>query len=116
VDGLFTPGAPAAIREATKTTMLGTPQHVIVSAMKGMLDPAIWKEDKIEAPLLVVLARSPMWTDDYEAFVRGLAPHLDYHVMEGVGHFLMLEKPAEFNEILSGFLEKMGLIKPPTKP
>jgi pimeloyl-ACP methyl ester carboxylesterase len=69
-----------------------------------MLDPAIWKEDRIDAPVLCVLARSPFWSDDYEAFVRKLAPRLEYRVLDGVGHFLMLQKPDDFNAILSLFL------------
>jgi pimeloyl-ACP methyl ester carboxylesterase len=30
--------------------------------------------------------------------------------MEGAGHFLMVDKPQEFNEILSGFLSREGLL------
>jgi pimeloyl-ACP methyl ester carboxylesterase len=46
----------------------------------------------------------PSRTADYEAFLRKLAPGLDYQVMDGVGHFLMLQKPEEFNAMLSAFL------------
>jgi pimeloyl-ACP methyl ester carboxylesterase len=30
--------------------------------------------------------------------------------MDGVGHFLMLEKPAEFNAALSAVLQKFGVL------
>ena len=40
------------------------------------------------------------------------APRLDYRVVEGAGHFLMLDKPAEFHETLSNFLRENGLLKP----
>ena len=94
-----------------KAVTRATPQHVAVSAMKGMLDPAVWKEDKIEVPVQVILAKSPFWSADYEQFVRKLAPQVDYRVMDGVGHFLMAEKPDEFNAVLADFLKKQGLIK-----
>jgi pimeloyl-ACP methyl ester carboxylesterase len=32
--------------------------------------------------------------------------------MEGVGHFLMMEKPREFNDLMSAFLKKEGFLKP----
>jgi pimeloyl-ACP methyl ester carboxylesterase len=31
--------------------------------------------------------------------------------MEGVGHWLMLERPAEFNALLTDMLRKFGLIE-----
>ena len=74
-------------------------------------NPANWNDDKIEAPLQVILAKSPFWNAEYEQFVRQLAPQVDYRVMEGVGHFLMMEKPKEFNELMAGFLKKEGLLK-----
>jgi pimeloyl-ACP methyl ester carboxylesterase len=52
-----------------------------------------------------------MWTGDYLAYVRGLSPRADYRTVEGVGHFLMLEKPAEFNATLIEMLEGSGLLE-----
>jgi pimeloyl-ACP methyl ester carboxylesterase len=80
--------------------------------MKGMLDPAIWKDDPIKVPLQVILAKNPFWNSDYEKYVRTLAPQVEYHVIDGVGHFLMLEKPKEFNDLLAGFLRAQGVLKP----
>ncbi len=37
--------------------------------------------------------------------------NLEYRSMDGVGHFLMMEKPGEFNEWLTAFLMKNGLLK-----
>ena len=111
VDSMFTPQTPAEVRKAVKEGMPSAPQHVAVSAMRETFNPANWNDDKIEAPLQVILARSPFWNAEYEQFVRQLAPQVDYRVMEGVGHFLMMEKPKEFNELMAGFLKKEGLLK-----
>jgi pimeloyl-ACP methyl ester carboxylesterase len=100
------PPEQAALRDSVKTAMTKTPQHVLVSAAQSMLDPANFREDSIRVPLLNVLAKSPFWTEDYETFLRKLAPGVDYSVMDGVGHFLMLQKPEEFNAMLSAFLAK----------
>ena len=100
---MFT-GVDPALAEPAKAVMLATPQHVVVSAGRAMFDPAIWKDDPIRVPLLVVLAKSPFWNDEYEAFVRKLAPGVQYKVLDGVSHFLMLQKPDEFNALLAAFL------------
>jgi pimeloyl-ACP methyl ester carboxylesterase len=112
VDRAFSKEAPAGLRQSVKAIMQSAPQHVAVAATRGMVDPAIWKDDEIKVPLLVILAKNPFWTADYEKYVRKLAPQVDYQVMDGVGHFLMMEKPAEFNKRLSAFLEKQGVLKP----
>ena len=36
-----------------------------------------------------------------------LYPKLEYHEIAGTGHFLMMEKPQEFNRLLTDFLTKV---------
>lgn len=109
VDGMLQPVADAAEREHIRGVMLATPQHVMVGGLEAVGDPAIWAEDPIHVPLLAVMARSPFWTPEYEAFVRRLAPGADYRMMDGVSHFLMMDRPGEFNDIVSGWLAGHGL-------
>jgi pimeloyl-ACP methyl ester carboxylesterase len=111
IDGMMGPQVSAALREQIKTSMLSTPQSVAISAMEGMADESIWKQDKINVPVLAILAKTPFWPPDTEQLFRSLAPTLDYQRWEGVSHFLMMEKPKEFNEALAGFLNKNNLIK-----
>lgn len=104
IDGM-TETAEAAVRESLRATAVETPQYVLVGTLEGsFLDPAIWKDDKIAVPLEVIVAKSPHWTDEYQTWVRTLAADVDLEVIEGSGHFVMLEKPAEFNERLEKFL------------
>jgi pimeloyl-ACP methyl ester carboxylesterase len=51
-----------------------------------------------------------MWTADYQAYVRSLSGQTDYYAIDGAGHFLMLEKPKEFNAALKEALQKFHLI------
>src|SRR6267143_2176576 len=92
--------------------ILATPQHVMRSAMEGMFDAsqAAWDLPKGTVPVLVINAKNPMWTPEYETHVRSLSPKTDYPTTENVGHFLMLEKPAEFNAALLEMLEKFDLV------
>ncbi|MBI4752681.1 MAG: alpha/beta hydrolase [Acidobacteria bacterium] len=111
INGMFPNPAQTTLRDEVKAQMLAAPQFVVVGAMKGMLDQSIWKDDKIDVPVLHILSKSPMWTADYEKYVWTIAPKTEYTQMDGVGHFLMMEKPDEFNRILHDFLKKNGVVK-----
>lgn len=111
VDGMLTPVKSPKLREEIKTSMLSTPQHVAVSAMEAMADPAIWGEDKIDVPVLAVLAKAPFWPADNEKFYRSIAPDLDYQMWDGVSHFLMMEEPDKFNRTVVIFLAKIKFIR-----
>ena len=100
-----------ALRKEIKSAMLRPPQHVVVSEFEAVIDPAIWEQDKIMVPTLLILAKQPAWSGEYEQFVRDLVPNLDYQIWEGVSHFIMVEKPQEFNEAVLAFLEKNNLLK-----
>ena len=104
------PQLPAETQERIKTSFLNTPQHVIVSAMEGMNDDSIYGPDKMNVPVLAILAKSPFWPADTEQFFRSISPNLDFHMWEGVGHFLMMERPKQFNEAVMVFLNKNSLL------
>ncbi len=97
--------------EEIRATMMSTPQHVMVGAFEAMMDETIWKDDKISAPTLAVMAKQPQWNAEYETFVRGLVPGIDYQVWEGVSHFLMMDEPQKFNDTVLAFLKKNKLVK-----
>jgi len=109
VDNMTSSIADTALREKIKTTMLRTPQYVGVSEFEATLDPELWKPDKITVPVLMLLAKQPAWNAEYEQFARSIVSTLDYQVWEGVSHFLMMEKPEEFNRAIVTFLEKHKL-------
>jgi pimeloyl-ACP methyl ester carboxylesterase len=109
--GMAGPNLSAELKERIQASFLNTPQHVLVSAMEGMADQSIWGQDKISVPVLAIMARSPFYAPDTEQFYHSMAPNLDFQLWEGVGHFLMMEKPNEFNEAVIAFLDKNKLLK-----
>jgi pimeloyl-ACP methyl ester carboxylesterase len=109
--GMEGPNLSAELKERIQASFLNTPQHVLVSAMEGMADQSIWGQDKISVPVLAIMARSPFYAPDTEQFYHNMAPNLDFQMWEGVGHFLMMEKPKEFNEAVIAFLDKNKLLK-----
>ena len=106
IESMTSPIQDAGLREKIKTAMMRTPQYVAASEFDSTLDPELWKPDKINVPVLMILAKQPIWSAEYEQFVRGIVPDLDYQVWENVSHFLMMEQPERFNSALIAFLEK----------
>jgi len=100
----------AADKERVKTSAWSTPQHVLVSAMEAMAEESLYGTDKINVPVLAILAKSPFWPADTEEFFRSLAPDLEYQMWDGVSHFLFLDKPKEFNAAVIAFVDKKKLL------
>ena len=112
INSMFPNPGTEALRDRVRDEILATPQHVMRSSMDSMFSPdqPAWDLAKVAVPVLVINAKNPMWTPEYESYVHSLSPQTDYRVIEGTGHFLMLEKPAEFNAALLDMLEKFGLV------
>lgn len=110
-NGMMGLSLPAEAQHRIRAATLETPQPVLVSAMEGMADPSIWGDDQIKVPVLAILAKNPYYPPDIEQSFRSVAPNIDYQMWEGVGHFLMMEKPKEFNEAVLTYLNKNKLLK-----
>jgi len=100
-----------ADKERVKASFLSTPQYVMVSAMDAMYTDTLYAPDKINVPVLAILAKSPFWPPDTEQFLRSLAPDLTFQMWEGVSHFLFMDRPKEFNATVIAFLDEKKLLK-----
>ncbi len=109
--GMSGPNLQAEAQARIQASFLNTPQHVVVSAMEGMADASIWGEDKINVPVLAVMAKNPFFPPNIEVSFRAIAPTMEFQMWDGVGHFLMMEKPKQFNEVALAFLDKNKLLK-----
>ena len=101
------------LRDRVASEMLATPQHVMLGGMQAMFSPehSDWVLKKIDAPVAIINAPGFLWNHGYEAYIRSATPQADYMIMDGVGHFPMLERPAEFNATLSAMLRKYGSLE-----
>jgi pimeloyl-ACP methyl ester carboxylesterase len=115
IHSMFKKPGTEALRDRVLADVLSTPQHVMSGAMEGMFGEGQpnWDLKKVDVPVIVINAPNPMWTAEYEAYVKGLSPKTEYRVIEDVGHVLTLENPAEFNRVLIEYLEKYELIEKP---
>ena len=112
IGAMFPIPGTETLHDRVLSELLATPQYVMLGAMEGMFGEGRpgWDLKKVDVPVLVINANNPIWTDEYKEYVRSLSSQTDYCTIEGVGHWLMLEKPAEFNAALTGMLAKFDLI------
>jgi pimeloyl-ACP methyl ester carboxylesterase len=102
VQGMFTPATTPELRTKIHAMMLAAPESTAAGAMEAMLDPTIWKGDVLSMPILGLYADKS--TAGNPGYRKDHFPHMEYHEIPGTGHFLMLERPAEFNRLLLEFL------------
>ena len=105
------PNLSAEVKQRISSASMSTPQNVLVSAFEGMLDNSIWTEDKINVPVLAIMAKTALLPPNAEESFRTIAPKLDFQIFDGVGHFLMMEKPKEFDAAVIAWLDKNALLK-----
>jgi pimeloyl-ACP methyl ester carboxylesterase len=75
-----------------------------------MTDPKVYvKDPPIGVPVLGVY--TSQWPKDYRPEIAGFIPKLDYRTLDGAGHFLMMERPDAFNDLVRAFLRQQGLLK-----
>ena len=112
VKSMFPMPGTEELRDQVMSEMLATPQYVIVGMAEGRWEPSqpTWELENVKVPLLVLNTRNPIYTPEYEAYARSLSARTDYRTFEGVGHFMMLEKPAMFNSALADMLHEFNLL------
>jgi pimeloyl-ACP methyl ester carboxylesterase len=110
LEGMLGPVKDAELRDWIRERMLATRAQVAMSAMDSMNDLRIWQEDKINVPVLAIMAKSPFWQEDEEGFFRSVAPDLDFKMWEGASHFLMMERSREFNSEVAAFINTKKLL------
>ena len=104
VRGMFGPATTPELQQHILKMMLGTKEAAAAGAMTATWDQSWVKNDPITVPVLGVYAARPLASR--EAITR-IFPKVEYHEIPGSAHFLMMEKPDEFNQLLSAFLRKV---------
>ena len=110
---MMLPGTDSQLREWILSDMSAAPPAVALSAMDELLSQYITGEaarifDEIRIPVITVNA--DMWPIDYEANRRHMFSY-DAIVLKGADHFLMMNRPEEFNRALEKAIQM--LVKKP---
>ena len=102
VEQMILPSMKPQLREWILADMSAAPSAVALSASKSMMTQYITGEaakifHEIRAP--VVSVNCDMWPVDYEANRRNMS-FFEAIILKGADHFLMLDRPKEFNQAL----------------
>jgi pimeloyl-ACP methyl ester carboxylesterase len=104
VRSFFSASTTAAMQTRILEMMLGAPEVTAVGAMDATREPAGQTDDVPAVPILGLYAGPSRIAS--QASVQSHFPAAEYTQIPGTGHFLMLEKPEEFNRLLLAFLAK----------
>ena len=101
IGGFFNTASTPAIQAKVRSMMLSAPEATAIGAMIASREPAGQTTEIKDFPILGIYAGRPLATKEA---VRSRFPKTEYVQISGTGHFLMMEAPAKFNELLLGFL------------
>jgi pimeloyl-ACP methyl ester carboxylesterase len=105
IRGMFVDSTPGELREHILAMMLAAPAATANGAMGAMFTPADDAGDVIEAPALAVVAGTGQIPSADS--IADIVPDFEASQLAGTGHFLMMEKPEEFNRLLAEFLDRI---------
>jgi pimeloyl-ACP methyl ester carboxylesterase len=103
IENMFSPADDPLRKAEIKAGMLATPQHVMLSSMRGnaQIDSAA-VASAIRQPVLVISAGHIGFSDP--SVMSTQYPHMRFAQTTGSGHFNMVEVPAQVNAMLERFL------------
>ena len=105
IRGMFTPATPKPLQEHVLKMMMAAPEATAYGAMVATFDPKIWGSDVMTMPVLGLFAdKSALGNPE---ITKKVLPNYEHHEVAGTGHFVMMEKPREFNALLTAFVDKL---------
>jgi pimeloyl-ACP methyl ester carboxylesterase len=109
VEEMISPQTDPQLREWILSDMSAAPPAVALNAMNNMMSQYITGEaakifDEIRIPVITV--NGDMWPVNYEANRRHMLS-FDAIVLKGADHFLMLNRPEQFNRALEKAISKI---------
>lgn len=102
IESMFSDATTDATREHIRHVMTTAPDSVAAGAMRGMFAPGFWHADQIDVPMLEIASSGSTFMT--EESLRSRFPKAELKRIAGTGHFLMMEKPAEFDAMLLEWL------------
>ena len=104
IRGMFTPSTPAAVQQHVLKMMLAPPEATASGAMIATFASADLNNEVSMVPVLGIYAGTPMAN---RGSLKKTFPNSEYVQVAGTGHFVMMERPEEFNRLLLAFLGKI---------
>jgi pimeloyl-ACP methyl ester carboxylesterase len=103
---LFHPGEHMELQAWALKIMLAMDREVVARIMEGLSGYDLETAFRLSGvPIRAI--NGDLWPTQIEAN-RKVAPDFEAVIMRGAGHYPMLERPDEFNEILSGVVNRLA--------
>jgi sigma-B regulation protein RsbQ len=102
IKGMFVAGTSETLRAEILEVMLGTPEATATGSRNAMFDAAIQSDRRIPVPAMSIYAGTAQLAQQQST--KEMFPAWESTQIPETGHFLMMEKPEEFNRLLAGFL------------
>ncbi|MFC0528672.1 alpha/beta fold hydrolase [Phytohabitans kaempferiae] len=102
----FTPDTPDDVRSKLLTVALATPEETAIAIRSAKMRERGRRYPQSDVPALAIYGASSKLPD--EVLVRSSLSNYESRQIDGTGPFLMMERPDEFSDALSGFLIRVG--------
>lgn len=107
IRSMFSAATTPEMQKRILTMMLRPPETTAKGAMGSMADPAVWDNHVLKIPALAIFAAT--YGGNSLDVTKSYLPDLQFLNVPGTGHFLMMEKPAEFNQHVMAFVDRQTL-------
>ncbi|MGA2713214.1 MAG: alpha/beta hydrolase [Bryobacteraceae bacterium] len=97
IRGMFGKSATPALQEHILKMMLAAPETTAYQAMAATFAGGNWTEETIAVPALGIYADHSAANDP--GYFKKIFPNGSTVEVPSTGHFVMMEKPAEFNKL-----------------
>jgi pimeloyl-ACP methyl ester carboxylesterase len=108
INMLFLPDTPKLLKEEIMNASRKVPLPVAKALINGVEESMeYWEEKTVNIPCLAVYSPAYQMPPDYEDTFKSTFPDLEYHYINNVSHFYMLEVPYKLNQLIYDFLKKV---------
>jgi pimeloyl-ACP methyl ester carboxylesterase len=104
IDELLEPIQSVDLRNQIEAVMLNVPKYVSISELQSAMNQQQDVNSQINVPVLAIFSQSLIFPTQTENYFRSIARDLDFQIWPNVSHFLMMERPDDFNRTLRVFL------------
>lgn len=108
INATFYGRTPENLREEIIRVMTSADEYAANSSMAEFIRRENWVSRRFDIPSLAVYSKIPELPAETQQKLRETFSDLTYVEWIDTGHFLMMEQPGRFNELLVTFLERFG--------
>jgi pimeloyl-ACP methyl ester carboxylesterase len=107
INRMFGPFTTEALRAEITEMMLSTPASAAIGVSNALRNCIDRSHELITTPALTIYAGIPLFGQDLAT--KEVLPEWESLQIPGTGHFVMMERPQDFNRILAGFLRSRAV-------